>query len=71
MVLQDHDDAKQHWVDKCCKKLKKPTGNPGDPKRDTILSCQWIQQRILLKSAPSIMGADSDGDAGLSLSEDS
>jgi tellurite resistance protein len=36
-----------------------------------ILRCQWIHQRILKKSASSIMGADSEGDEGLSLSEDS
>jgi hypothetical protein len=36
-----------------------------------ILRCQQIHQRILKKSASSIMGADLEGDEGLSLSEDS
>jgi hypothetical protein len=36
-----------------------------------ILRCQWIHQWILKKSASSIMGADSEGDKGLELSEDS
>jgi hypothetical protein len=70
-LLRDHDDVKRHWTDKCCNKFKKPTGSPGDPKRDMILRCQRIHQRILKKSASSIMGADSEGDEGLSLSEDS
>jgi hypothetical protein len=55
MVLQDHDDAKRHWVDKCCNKFKKPTGTPGDPKRDMILRCQQIQEWILKKSASFII----------------
>jgi len=71
LVLRDYEDVKRHWVDKCCNKFKKPTGSPGDPKRDMILRCQRIHQRILKKSASSIMGADSEGDEGLSLSEDS
>jgi hypothetical protein len=70
-LLRDHDDVKRHWKGKCCNKFKKPTGTPGDPKRDMILRCQRIHQRILKKSASSIMGADSEGDEGLSLSEDS
>jgi hypothetical protein len=70
-LLRDHDDVKRHWTDKCCNKFKKPTGSPGDPKRDMILRCQRIQQRILKKSASSIMGADSEGDEGLELSEHS
>jgi len=36
-----------------------------------ILRCQQIHQRILKKSASSIMGADLEGGDGLSLSEDS
>jgi hypothetical protein len=39
LVLQDYEDVKRHWVNKCCNKFKKPTGNPGDPKRDMILRC--------------------------------
>jgi len=70
MVLQDHDDVKRHWVNKCCNKFKRPTSTPSDPKRDMILRCQWIQERILKKSASSVMGADSEGDEGLDLSED-
>jgi hypothetical protein len=70
-LLRDHDNVKRHWTDKCCNKFKKPTGSPGDPKRDMILRCQRIHQRILKKSASSIMGADSEGDEGLELSEDS
>jgi hypothetical protein len=65
--LQDHDNIKRHWTDKCCNKFKKPTGSPGDPKRDMMLRCQ----QILKKSASSIMGADLQGDKGLELSEDS
>jgi hypothetical protein len=68
--LWDHDNAKRHWTDKCCNKLKKPTGSPGDPKRDMILRYQRIHQWILKKSTSSIMGADSEGDEGLELSED-
>jgi hypothetical protein len=48
----------------------KPTGDPSDPRRDKILGCQRIQQRILANTASAIMGADSDGDEGLSLSVD-
>jgi hypothetical protein len=70
MVLRNHDDVKRHRVDKCCNKFKKPMGSPGDPKRDMIPRCQQIQQRFLKKSASSIMGADSEGEAGLDLSED-
>jgi hypothetical protein len=70
-LLRDHDEIKRHWTDKCCNKFKKPTGSPGDPKRDMILRCQRIHQRILKKSASSIMDADSEGDEGLELSEDS
>jgi len=33
LVLWDHDDVKQYWIEKCCNKFKKPTGTPGDPKR--------------------------------------
>jgi len=58
-------------VDKCCNKFKRPTGNPGDPKRDMTLRCQRIQEWILKKSASSIMCADSEGGKGLELSEDS
>jgi len=58
-------------VDKCCNKFKRPTGNPGDPKRDMTLRCQRIQEWFLKKSASSIMCADSEGDKGLELSEDS
>ena len=49
VVLWDPDDVKRHWIEKCCNKFKKPTGNPGDPKRDIILRCQQIQQRIHAK----------------------
>jgi hypothetical protein len=71
MVLQDHDNVKRHWVDKCCNKFRKPTGNPGDPKRDMILRCQRIHERILKKSASCIMGAGLEGDKELEVSEDS
>jgi hypothetical protein len=67
LILQDHDDVKQYWIEKCCNKFKKLTGNPGDPKRDMILRCQRIQERIHNKSASAIMGVDSEGDDGLSL----
>ena len=40
MVLQDPNDVKRHWVDKCCNKFKKPSGTPGNPKKDMILRCQ-------------------------------
>jgi hypothetical protein len=53
--------------EKCCNKFKKPTGTSGDPKRDMILRCQWIQQRIHQKSASAVMGVESGGDEGLSL----
>jgi len=46
LILQDHDDVKRYWIEKCCNKFKKPTGTPGDPKRDMILRCQQIQQQI-------------------------
>jgi hypothetical protein len=67
LVLWDHDDVKQYWIEKCCNKFKKPTGNPGDPKMDMILRCQQIQERIHNKSASVIMGVESEGDDGLSL----
>jgi len=67
LILQDHNDVKRHWIEKCCFKLKKPTGNPGDPKRDMILRCQQIQERIHAKLASVIMGVDSEGDQGLSV----
>ncbi len=43
-ILRDHDDMKQYWIEKCCNKFKKPTGTPGDPKRDMILRCPRIQE---------------------------
>jgi hypothetical protein len=70
LVLCDHEDVKRHWIEKCCHKLKKPTGTPGDPKRDMILRCQWIQERIHAKSASLIMGVESGGDDGLSIEEE-
>ena len=69
-LLRDQDDVKRLWTDKCCNKFKKLTSSPGDPKRDMILRCQQIHKRILKKSASCIMGADSEGDVGLELSED-
>jgi hypothetical protein len=71
LVLRDYEDVKRHWVDKCCNKFKKPTDNPGDPKRDMILRCQRIQERILKKSDAAVMGVESGGDDGFDLSEDS
>jgi hypothetical protein len=65
LVLRDSYDMKQHWIEKCCNKFKKLTGVPGDPKRDRILKCQWIQQRIHAKTSSSIMGVESGGDDGL------
>ncbi len=53
---------KRYWIEKCCFKFKKPTGAVGDPKRDMILRCQWIQQRIHDKSS-----LESEGDNGLNL----
>jgi len=70
MILRDHDDVKRYWIEKCCNKFKKPTGTPGDPKRDMILRCQRIQERIHNKSASTIMGVESEGDDGLSLDSD-
>ena len=49
LILRDHDDIKRHWIEKCCYKFKKLTGDPGDPKRDMILRCQRIHQRIQVK----------------------
>mgnify|MGYP006977545943 CR=1 FL=1 len=70
-MLRDYEDVKRHWVDKCCNRFKKPTGNPGDPKRDMILPCQRIQERILKKSHAAVMGVESGGDDGFDLDEDS
>jgi hypothetical protein len=70
LILWDHDDVKWYWIEKCCNKFKKPTSTLGDPKRGMILRCQWIQQQIHFKSASVIMGMNSEGDDGLSLSED-
>jgi hypothetical protein len=70
LILRDHDDMKQYWIEKCCNKFKKLTGTPGDPKRDMILRCQWIQEQIHNKSALVIMAVQSDGDEGLSLDSD-
>ncbi len=67
LILQDHNDVKRHWIEKCCFKLKKPTGNPGDPKRDMILRCQWIQERFHNKLASVIMGVESSGDDCLTI----
>jgi hypothetical protein len=67
LILRDHDDVKRYWIEKCCNKFKKPTGTPGDPKRDMILRCQRIQERIHNKSASAIMGVELEGDDGLSL----
>jgi hypothetical protein len=62
--------VKWHWIKQCCNKFEKPTGVPGDPKSDMILRCQRIQQRIHAKTASVIMGVDSGGDEGLSVSDD-
>jgi hypothetical protein len=71
LALRDHEDVKQHWVEKCCNKYKKPTGTPGGPKRDMILRCQRIHQKILDRNAAAVMGADSGGDDGLDVSSES
>jgi len=68
LAVREYDDVKCHWIKKCCNKFKKPTGNPGDPKRDMILRCQRIQERIHEKSSSLILGVDSRGDTGLSVS---
>jgi hypothetical protein len=60
LVLQDHDDFKGHWIEKCCNKFMNPTGDPSDPKRDMVLRCQRIQQRIDTKSPYAILGVESD-----------
>jgi hypothetical protein len=70
MVHWDHEDVKWYWIEKCCNKFKKPTGAAGDPKRDMILRCQRIQQRMYDKASSVIMGVDSEGDDGLSLDTD-
>jgi hypothetical protein len=70
LSVREYDDVKQHWIEKCCNKFKKPTGNPGDPKRDMILRCQWIQEQIHEKSSSLILGGDSRGDTGLSVLND-
>jgi len=69
-TVREYDDVKRHWIEKCCNKFKKPTGNPGDPKRDMILRCQRIQERIHEKSSSQILGVDSGGDTGLDVSTD-
>jgi len=70
LAVREYDDVKWHWIEKCCNKFKKPTGNPGDPKRDMILRCQRIQERIHEKSSSQILGVDSGGDTGLDVSTD-
>jgi hypothetical protein len=70
LAVREYDDVKQHWIEKCCNKFKKPTGNPGDPKSDMIPRCQRIQERIHEKSSSLIMGVDSGGDTGLDVSTD-
>jgi hypothetical protein len=67
LSVREYDDMKQHWIEKCCNKFKKPTGNPDDPKRDMILRCQCIQERIHEKSSSLVFGGDSRGDTGLSV----
>jgi hypothetical protein len=47
--------------------LKAPPGDPGDPRRDRILKCQRIQQRIHTKLASTILGMESGGDNDLSV----
>jgi len=42
----------------------------GDPKRDIILSCQRIHQRILARTCSLVMSIDSGGDEGLSMDEE-
>jgi hypothetical protein len=37
LALCDPNVVKWHWIEKCCNKFKKPTGDPGDPKRDMSL----------------------------------
>jgi hypothetical protein len=27
MIFRDHDDVRWHWIEKCCNKFKKLTGN--------------------------------------------
>jgi hypothetical protein len=45
LSFKEYDDMKRHWIEKCCNKFKKPTGNPGDPKRVMFLRCQRIQEQ--------------------------
>jgi len=68
LAVREDNDMKRHWIEKCCNKFKKQTGNPGDPKRDVILRCQRIQEQIHEKSSSLILGVDSRGDTGLSIS---
>lgn len=43
LVLWNHDDVKWYWIEKCSNMFKKPTGDPGDPRRDMILMpSEWI-----------------------------
>jgi hypothetical protein len=70
LILSNYDDLKRHWVEKCCNKFRKPTGIPGDPKRDMILRCQRIQQRIHAKTSSTIVGVVSGGDDGLLMSDE-
>jgi len=62
LVLQNHDDVKRHWVEKCCNKFKNPAGNLGHPTEVMIKRCQWIQEQILGKASCIVMGVDSGGD---------
>jgi hypothetical protein len=68
LLIREYSDVKWHWIKKCCRKFKKPTGNPADPKRDMILRCQRIQERIHEKSSSLLLGVDSRGDSGISIS---
>jgi hypothetical protein len=52
-----------------CNKCEKPTGAPGDPKRDMILRYQLIHLIFLAKSF-SVECVDSDRDDGIDLDED-
>ncbi len=67
LILWDHDDMKQHWIEK---QVQEANQQSRWSKRDVILRCQRIQQRIHAKTSFAIMGVELGGDDGLSVEEE-
>lgn len=69
VALRDYEDVRRVWIDKCCNKLKKPTGMTGAAS-DKVRSCQNIHLRILQRNDAKVHYGTSSNTPRLTLNED-